>query len=125
MKNLIVLMVAMIFASCSAHLERAVRSPVVDRGEVTFTFYDPAAKTVQVGGDWPGNNWTEGDEGRGEVLIGLMNRKNGMWSLTIHLPSGRYRYRFLVNESLWVLDPSNPRIVDDGLGSKANMFVIP
>jgi len=110
--------------SCAA-LDRAVESPVVDGGTVQFQYYDPSARTVQVGGDWPGNNWLAGDEGKGEVLIGLMHMEKGVWSLKIKLKPGRYRYRFYINEKTWVLDPSNPRIVDDGMGGKANLLIVP
>jgi 1,4-alpha-glucan branching enzyme len=121
----IVLCAVFSLVSCAA-LEKAVESPImVDEGSVLFQYYDPSARTVQVAGDWTGNNWLEGDEGKGEVLIGLMHQKRGVWSLKVRLEPGRYKYRFYINERIWVLDPSNPRIVNDGMGGKANLLIVP
>lgn len=127
MKRLTVLLVLVfVNASCGRYLAETVESPLVDRGEVTFRVKKPSARTVQVGGDWPGNNWAEGDAEGGEVLVGLMelDEKNGVWETTVTLKPGRYRYKFLVNETSWVLDPGNSRVVDDGRGGKANLLII-
>ena len=123
-KTVVLLIVLVSMYSC-ASLDSAFDSPVVDGRVVIFRYYDPSARTVQVGGDWIGNNWLEGDEGRGEVLVGLMHKDRGVWTLKLKLEPGRYRYRYLVNESIWVLDPLNPRVVDDGSGGKANLLIIP
>lgn len=113
--------------SCAAVFERRVDSPEARDGAAVFRLRSASARTVQVAGDWPGNNWARGDGEAGEVLVGLMRGpgKDGIWELEVVLEPGRYRYRFLVNESLWMLDPENPRIVDDGRGGKANLLVMP
>ncbi len=114
-------------ASCGGVIERAVRSPVIEEDGVVFRLRSPAARTVQVAGDWFGNNWGRGDAEAGEVLVGLMERngKEGIWEITVTLKPGRYRYRFIVDEVKHVLDPDNPRIVDDGMGGKANLLIVP
>ncbi len=114
-------------ASCGGLLENRVASPVVSGDEVTFRLKSPSARTVQIAGDWPGNNWARGDAEAGEVLVGLMRggAESGVWEVTVRLEPGRYRYRFLVNESVWLFDPDNPRIVDDGRGGKANLLIVP
>jgi 1,4-alpha-glucan branching enzyme len=113
--------------SCGRYLERSLDSPLVAGDTVTFRVKGPFARTVQVAGDWPGNNWAEGDAEAGEVLVGLMGKAGGegVWELTVRLKPGRYRYRFLVNETQWMIDPQNPRIVDDGRGGKANLLIMP
>ena len=113
--------------SCGGVIERAVRSPVIENEGVVFRFHGPAARTVQVAGDWPLNNWGRGDAEAGEVLVGLMERDGveGIWEITIALEPGRYRYRFIIDEVKHVLDPDNPRIVDDGMGGKANLLIVP
>ncbi len=113
------------FCSCGRYLAEVVDSPFTAGGKVTFKLRNPFASTVQVAGDW--NNWGKGDAESGEVLVGLMEKeeKSGLWTLTIELSPGRYRYRFIVDESRVVLDPSNPRIVEDHMGGKANLLVMP
>ncbi len=110
--------------SCARYFEERLDSPVIERGAVTFHLKSPASRTVQVAADF--NNWALGDAESGEVLVGLMERdESGVWELTIELPPGRYRYKYLLGESNWVLDPANPRVVDDGRGGKANLLIVP
>ncbi len=113
--------------SCGRYLERSLGSPVIDGETVTFRVKASSARTVQLAGDWPRNNWARGDAEEGEVLVGLMKKTadKGVWELAIRLGPGRYRYRFLINEAEWLLDPENPRVVDDGGGGKANLLIVP
>ena len=108
-------------------IERAVRSPVIEEDGVVFRLYSPAARTVQIAGDWEGNNWGRGDAEAGEVLVGLMERgeAEGMWEINLDLEPGRYRYRFIIDEVKYLLDPNNPRVVDDGMGGRANLLIVP
>ena len=123
------LIVAFILAvcSCGRYLEKSLDSPVIEGGTVVFRVKCPSARTVQLAGDWEGNNWAQGDAEAGEVLVGLMEKagQEGIWELTMRLAPGRYRYRFLVDETTWFLDVENPRVVDDGRGGKANLLIVP
>jgi len=126
-RTVLLLVFVLLVCSCGRYLEEAVESPVIDGGKVTFRLKSPSARTVQVAGDWPGNNWARGDAEAGEVLVGLMelSEKGGNWVAIVTLKPGRYRYKFLINETHWVLDPGNARVVDDGRGGKANLLIIP
>jgi 1,4-alpha-glucan branching enzyme len=119
--------VALLCISCGRYLERSLGSPSADGDTVTFRVKVPSARTVQLAGDWPRNNWARGDAEEGEVLVGLMERAadTGVWELAVRLGPGRYRYRFLINEAEWLLDPENPRVIDDGRGGKANLLIVP
>ncbi|MFO7914088.1 MAG: glycogen-binding domain-containing protein [Candidatus Krumholzibacteriales bacterium] len=92
---------------------------------VTFRVRIQSARTVQVAGDW--NNWGAGDGAQGEVLAGLMEKSadGSHWEKTVKLPAGRYKYIFVVNESIRILDGRNPRVVPDGKGGKANLLILP
>lgn len=110
--------------SCARYFEEKLDSPVLERGLVTFRLKSPASRTVQVAADF--NNWALGDAESGEVLVGLMEKdERGVWKLTIELPPGRYRYKYLLGEANWTLDPGNPRVVNDGRGGKANLLIVP
>ena len=85
------------------------------RGEVRFWFFARSAKSVAIAGSF--NRWNP-ESGR---LSGP--DKKGLWNITLPLSEGRYEYRFVVNDSEWVLDPSVPS-VDDGLGGKNSILVI-
>ena len=119
--------VIVLAASCGRYLERSLGTPRIDGDTVTFQVKVASARTVQLAGDWPRNNWARGDAEAGEVLVGLMEkaREEGVWRLAVRLGPGRYRYRFLVNETEWLLDPENPRVVDEGRGGKANLLIVP
>jgi 1,4-alpha-glucan branching enzyme len=109
--------------SCS-YIDKSVESPVLKEGTVEFRYASSSARMLQVAGDW--NNWGEGDAEQGEVLVGLMEKgKRDIWSLTLELPPGRYRYYFLLNETQRILDPVNPRVADDPWGGKANLLIVP
>jgi 1,4-alpha-glucan branching enzyme len=113
--------------SCGRYLEKSLDSPLVEGDRVTFRLRCPSARTVQIAGDWQGNNWAQGDAEAGEVLVGLMEKtgNGGVWQTTVSLAPGRYRYRFLIDEAVWTLDAENPRVVDDGRGGKANLLIMP
>jgi len=121
----LILLVLILFLSCAGYIEKSIESPMIEDNSVTFYVRTKSAKVVQVAGDW--NNWARGDAAEGEVLVGLMTRNDSVlyWERTVELESGRYKYRFLFNESVWMLDPNNPRIIDDGKGGKANLLIVP
>jgi hypothetical protein len=126
-RSLAIVGILALFISCGKYLEKSLGSASVDDGSVTFRVKAVSARTVQIAGDWPGNNWARGDAEEGEVLVGLMERmgNEGEWRLTVRLSPGRYRYRFLIDEAAWLLDPENPRVVNDGRGGKANLLIVP
>jgi hypothetical protein len=100
--------------------------PAVEEGEVVFRFYFPAARRVQLAGNWPENNWARGDGSVGEADIGLMKDENGdgIWEISIALPPGRYKYLFWVDEITWHLDPGNPEEVSGGPTGACSQVVL-
>lgn len=122
---ILIISVLVLFLSCARYIDKSLESPVVDCERVTFRLRSESARVVQVAGDW--NNWARGDGVEGEILVGLMARNDTAlyWERTVNLKSGRYKYLFLLNESVWMLDQNNPRVVDDGKGGKANLLIVP
>ena len=65
---------------------------------VVFVTLYPRAENVQIAGDF--NNWQP--ENTEMQKVG----DSGVWQTRVSLPSGRYRYRFVV-DGQWQQDPYN------------------
>lgn len=80
----------------------------------TFTF-DPGSRPttrVHVAGTF--NGWPQTIAAGGYAMV-----KNGsVFSLTKTLPVGKHQYKFVLDESQWTLDPTNPNRAPDGLGGE-------
>ncbi len=83
---------------------------------VQFVIVEPAATAVSLVGDF--NDWS--------AAANPMQRMagNGVWSVTVPLTPGRYRYAFLVNGSIWLSDPSAPPTLDDEFGRPGSVVTI-
>ena len=45
-----------------------------------------------------------------------MEKVNGIWQMKIYLPSGKTRYKFIVDGE-WIIDPENPLHENNDAGS--------
>jgi 1,4-alpha-glucan branching enzyme len=72
---------------------------------VQFVVVAPGAGSVALVGDF--NDWDS------TATPMHATRNGGLWSITLPLAPGRYRYAFLVNGSRWLPDPAAPRAQDD------------
>jgi hypothetical protein len=88
----------------------------VPQAAVQFVIVAPSAATVSLVGDF--NDWSHSAT--------PMQRAagDGVWSVTVPLTEGRYRYAFLVDGSEWVADPSAPRAVDDDFGPPNSVVTV-
>ncbi|MCM8797579.1 MAG: isoamylase early set domain-containing protein, partial [Candidatus Omnitrophica bacterium] len=66
--------------------------------EVVFSVSAPQAQEVYLAGDF--NDWKLDANSR-------MQQHNGIWSKSLKLRKGRYRYRFVV-DGRWIEDINNP-----------------
>jgi len=76
---------------------------------VQFVLVAPDAKKVAVVGDF--NGWDSR-----HAQYQAQHRGGGVWSVTAPVPVGHHRYSFVVDDSVWVADPSAPRVVDTDYG---------
>lgn len=93
---------------------------------VTFLYYAPYARLVQLAGSWEENNWLRGNAQNAGVRIGEMQRpgRDGVWRLTVPLRPGRHQYKFVIDGNTWKDDPNNPERVDDGYGGFNSLLVL-
>ncbi|UCF06373.1 MAG: isoamylase early set domain-containing protein [bacterium] len=88
----------------------------LERG-VQFSIYAPKAARVTLVGDF--NNWST-------TADPLFNREGeGVWTIVIPLPPGRYEYKFLIDSEKWIPDPGNPEVVDDGFQGLNSVLTVP
>ncbi len=114
------LLLAVAASGCSSlgFIKLRLPPPTQTPTGVVFRFYAPSAKIVQLGGNWPENNWLNGQAQTGSFLVGAMDQPNhdGVWVLEVKLPPGRYQYKFVIDRVTWKEDPNNPDRTDDGYG---------
>jgi serine protease AprX len=92
-------------------------SPRLSPEGIVFSLHDHAASSVAVLGNW--NDWRS----PGITAIPI---EPGYWQApAVHLPAGRYTYKFLLDGQRWLDDPNNPRKTPDGLGSLNSVVVVP
>lgn len=76
----------------------SVKSPVVNENEVSFYYYGPLNKSVQLAGSM--TEW-------GAAPIDMTyDAETGYWSTTQTLEDGSYEYKFIVDGN-WITDPLN------------------
>jgi 1,4-alpha-glucan branching enzyme len=81
---------------------------------VRFEFAAPAARAVNVAGDF--NGW--------KPDATLMSRGNGgVWVATIPIVVGVHKYQFVVDGATWVPDPA-AGATDDGFGGRNSLIVV-
>ena len=82
---------------------------------VRFELYAPRASRVALAGTF--NRW----DPAATPLVRL--GKDGMWTVTLALPSGQHQYGFIVDGRNWVPDPAAPT-VDDGFGRRNSVVSV-
>jgi hypothetical protein len=61
-----------------------------------------------------------GDPAAGAIQFTLGS--DGAWTGNYAFPTGTHQYKLIVNGSNWILDPTNPNTIDDGMGHTNNVF---
>jgi len=112
---------------CAGTPPLAWSGPQQSEAGVRFTLRAPSAHRVQVVGSWEGNAWGGLAEGGGwlDPQRGAMADRDGdgIWERTVRLESGIYAYRFVVDGTLWMVDPSNPERTGR-YGSEASIVTV-
>ena len=83
---------------------------------VRFLLRAPGAREVHLVGDF--NHWSV-DATPLEDPDG-----NGIWTVTVPLPPGRYQYKFLVDGEKWEVEPDAQAYQPDGFGGMNSLLII-
>jgi hypothetical protein len=83
---------------------------------IQFVVLAPQASSVALVGDF--NDW--------DHTATPMTRAegNGLWSVTVPLAPGQYRYSFLVDGTRWQTDPEAPRALGDDFGRPNSVVTV-
>lgn len=87
-----------------------------DLRPVQFVLVMPAARTVTLVGDF--NDWEP------DGLPMQRSAAEGVWSVTLPLAPGRYRYSFVVDGTRWYADPGAPRAIEDDFGRPNSILTV-
>jgi hypothetical protein len=93
-------------------------SPFINHEKKSIEFYmqSDCASHISLSGSF--NSWAQ------DVLL-LEPGKNGLWKIEIPmLPAGKYKYKFLVDEKMWMEDVENPYREPDGFNGFNSLLII-
>ena len=93
-------------------------SPCVNKYKNSIEFYveSDCASQISLAGSF--NHWTQ------DVLL-LEPGRNGLWRIEIPmLPSGRHKYKFFVDDAIWIEDVDNPYREPDGFSGFNSVLTI-
>jgi hypothetical protein len=93
-------------------------SPYINQKKNSIEFYmqSDSASHISLSGSF--NHWAQ------DVLL-LEPGRNGLWKIEIPmLPAGRYKYKFFVDDKMWVEDVDNPYREPDGFSGFNSLLII-
>jgi serine protease AprX len=93
-------------------------SPFINEQKKTIEFYmqSDCASQVSLAGSF--NHWAQ------DVLL-LEPGRNGLWKIEIPmLPAGKYKYKFFVDDKMWVEDVDNPYREPDGFAGFNSLLIV-
>lgn len=82
--------------------------------DVVFAARFEDARNVQLAGDF--NNWSP-------MSTPMICERPGVWRMSLPLPPGRYRYRFVV-DGKWITDPNNQYVEANQYGELNNVVEV-
>lgn len=129
MKKLIIFTLTLVVMGCSLNfIKRRLAPPHKVQGGVLFQYEAPAARQVNLAGNFPDNQWLQDgtkidimydDGSHGDLVAG-----DGIWSLLKDITPGRYEYKFVVDRNSWFTDPNGLEMAEDGYGGKNSILTV-
>jgi len=81
-----------------------------------FTFENATASRVSLVGDF--NKWNPG------ATHLVRQPGTGVWSVIVSVPPGRHVYAFMIDDTVFTLDPRAPKTRDPALGVDASVVMV-
>ena len=89
--------------------------PVEQTKDIIVKYTNTSATEVSVIGSF--NNWEPG-------ATPMRKEGKGAWTARLHLRTGKYPYKFLVNRKQKIVDPANPVTEPDGFGGSNSVLEV-
>lgn len=93
----------------------ATLAAVRESRPVEFALHTSADSAVALVGDF--NDWDP-------RATPLRHAHDGVWTATVPLRPGRYRYTFIVDGTRWRRDPAAPRALEDDFGAPTSVITV-
>ena len=90
------------------------KSKKVEGNKIVFEYTDANAGNVAVAGDF--NDWNSSSN--------PMEKHGDKWITKIALKEGEYQYKFVVDDTNWITDPSNKNTAEDGYGGQNSVLKV-
>ena len=100
----------------SPFIQAASMSGAAQAERVKFSLYAPQAHSINLIGDF--NGWGS------ERQLSLHPQGNGIWTVEVSLPPGRYQYALLIDGKNMVTDPRAEQHVSDDFGRKNAVITV-
>lgn len=84
-------------------------------GTIEFAYFRPGATSVELAGDF--NGW-------GAAPQRLTRDAGGWWRLRLEMPAGEYRFKYLVDGTLWEADYASYGVENDRHGGWTSVMWI-
>lgn len=94
--------------------KRTQRAAAAKEKEIEFSLKAPEAKKVYLAGEF--NDWSP-------TATPMKKGKDGIWRVTLKLKTGKYEYKFVVDQ-VWMEDPVNPDKVPDPYGGYNSVLTV-
>jgi 1,4-alpha-glucan branching enzyme len=89
-------------------------APTGNEKPVAFTHKDEKATSVSVVGDF--NDWNKDKN--------PLKLESGVWKAEILLTPGKHEYKFVVNNTEWIIDPAAAETAPDKYGGKSSVVIV-
>lgn len=112
-KGIFIILFLIFMANCGIlrYVKPRFPKPHKVEGGILFQYYAPSARRVTLAGEF--NNW---EYGNSEKAIVMKKREDGVWWVILPLKPGRYKYKFVIDDTKWEKDP-NGEDANDGMGN--------